>query len=904
MMMQSSLDGDEKIPMRRLDESDVSAAQLAGMNLSQPNFKSYVDDNEARPHMTYYDADLTFKRPSFRDLQFKIDEAERVREEQAETNQGPLPGPNPGEGQGGNKFGTWDGVAASCLLNIFGVIMFLRLGWVVGQAGIGLAVVIIAISTVVTSFTTMSMSAIATNGEVKAGGAYYLISRAIGPQFGGAVGVLFSIGNAVAVALYIIGFCETLVTQLFDHFTLTGDELNDTRIYGLLLLTLLLCMALIGVGWVIKMQLGLLALLVLAILFFMIGTFLPAKPEDGFVGYKNFAENFGPDFQPSEGIDYDFFKTFAVFFPAVTGIMAGANISGDLKNPSKNIPLGTFSSIGISAVVYIAMAIMIGSVSVRSVPGSETVGLLHDNLIMVKVSAWGPMVLAGIYAATFSSALAALVGAPRILMSVAHDNLIPALLPFAKVRERDRSPIRGYFLTYFVAAACVCIGQLNIIAPLISMFFMMTYGLINFSCFVLSITKSPGWRPAFTAYSAWTALSGAVLCMVCMFLTEWRYAIMAVIVGACLYYYVDHRDPEVNWGSAWEAKRNKDAVEMLIQLRNQKQHVKTFRPSYLVLTGEPRKRLHLIRFAQTLKKGWGAMIFGNVTLGDYRQNIVDYRERWRQGYWEDKSLDIYGFLDSVIAPTVRAGSQALIQLSGLGALRPNTLLLGYKEDWADCSKAECDDYANVIRDAFKMRMGVMVMRGLQKIDWDAPPDPTGTVDVWWLLDDGGLSILIPYIMSHHRYWRENLGRNPEVTGKYAAHIRLMVVVSDQLEMRSDFQMISTMLSKFRIKWDLVVVETKNQGPSKEFIDRYEEMSPNDIQSQQRPEVTKRWIRVAELVHEHSSGAKMVYITMPFPRDLTASHNYMSWLEILSVDMKQPVVFLRGNGRNVLTFASE
>jgi len=241
-----------------------------------------------------------------------------------------------------SKFGTWDGVFASCLLNIFGVIMFLRLPWVVGQAGVLWTLIIIGLAGIVVLLTSMSMAAIVTNGEVEGGGAYFMISRALGPAIGGASGVLFAFGLAVAVSMYVIGFCETLVGM---GLSITGDELNDIRISGLIVLTVCLICVLIGIGWVVKLQLLLLALLTSSIISFFIGALL--KPEEEDLPFANgwfdgtLSENLLPEYREFQGDEYHFFSVFGIFFPAVTGIMAGANISGDLKDPSVNIPKGT-----------------------------------------------------------------------------------------------------------------------------------------------------------------------------------------------------------------------------------------------------------------------------------------------------------------------------------------------------------------------------------------------------------------------------------------------------------------------------------------------------------------------------------------------------------------------------------
>uniref|UniRef100_A0ACB8EQW7 Uncharacterized protein n=1 Tax=Sphaerodactylus townsendi TaxID=933632 RepID=A0ACB8EQW7_9SAUR len=238
------------------------------------------------------------------------------------------------------KFGWIKGVLVRCMLNIWGVMLFIRLSWIVGQAGIGLAVLVIAMATVVTTITGLSTSAIATNGFVRGGGAYYLISRSLGPEFGGAIGLIFAFANAVAVAMYVVGFAETVVELLKEHGVVMLDGTNDIRIIGAITIVILLGISVAGMEWEAKAQIVLLVILLVAIVDFIIGTFIPfeSKKPRGFFGYK-----------------------------AATGILAGANISGDLADPQLAIPKGTLLAILITTVVYTGIAVSVGPLPVTEI---------------------------------------------------------------------------------------------------------------------------------------------------------------------------------------------------------------------------------------------------------------------------------------------------------------------------------------------------------------------------------------------------------------------------------------------------------------------------------------------------------------------------------------------------------
>jgi len=851
-----------------------------------------------------------------------------------------------GTGEDGAKFGTWDGVFASCLLNIFGVIMFLRLPWVVGQAGVMCTLLIIGLAGIVVLLTSMSMAAIVTNGKVEEGGAYFMISRTLGPAIGGASGVLFAIGLAVAVSMYVIGFCETMVGM---GLTITGNELNDIRISGLVILTVCLICVLIGIGWVVKLQLFLLFLLTCAILSFFIGVCI--KPNDIDLPFADgwsdgtLNENMVPEYRKFQKKEYDFFSVFGIFFPAVTGIMAGANISGDLKDPSTNIPRGTLWAVAVSMFTYAIMAIFLGAAGARGKIDGST-GLHNDLLIMEKMSIWGPLILSGIYAATFTSALASLVGAPRILLSVAKDNLFAVLEPFA-VTDRKGNPIRGYLITYIISGACVAIGSLNFVAPLITMFFMITYALINYATFLMAIGNSPGWRPSFKYFHWGSALGGALLCTGIMFSTDYVYAFSAIVIAFGLHKYIELKDHQPSWGSAQEARTFRDAIEKTMKLRNVKRHVKNYRPSYLVMCGVPKERPHLVYLGTVLRQSADTMVIyakvnvilakdGSTQLrtmlssnsfgsaGGYQRNPHDkgyLPEHWRAGPISSSTdeiddsrnsldKDVIGFFDKVSAFSVRDGLNMLLQLSGIGVLRPNVIVIGFKDDWMEVRKQSClssasspekgecealEQYVGMIQDTINARMGIIIARDLENITWEASDKELfnfdqgiGTIDLWWLNDDGGLTALVAELLSSHRIFRTSKRK------------RLMVVVETELQWTEPLLVMSQMIKRFRLNLEIVPVQTNGMGPTRKNIALFEEIAGKPVTSFAKPKVTARLIRVGELMRQSSKSAELCILTLPPPSSSQRAVEYLTTLEWLSM-MLPPTLLMRGANQNVLTY---
>jgi amino acid transporter len=555
------------------------------------------------------------------------------------------------------KFGTCDGVIVRCLLNIWGVIMFLRMGFVVAHAGILEGSLVVLASLLLTVLTATSLSAIATNGEVEGGGAYFLISRSLGAESGGAIGLVFAVANAVSVSMYLIGFSETVV-GLYGPGTATvssnpnvtaavvdnymTNKAWDIRIVAFIGLFVILCVACAGADWVVKIDIGQLCILIIGILAFVIGSFttpVNADPTTGmaFTGWNEttFASNWGSDYRPTviNPQGENFMTIFSVFFPAVTGMMAGANISGELKNAQKSLPFGTMFAVTLSNVVYVAIAWILGATCLRD--GGLYGGLFGDSILMIRMAVWGPLVIVGIFASTISSALATLVGAPRILKAVCDDGLFPPLEWFAVAREKDNEPIRGYFLTGFIAILGILIGDLNAIAPLITNFFLATRALINFACFLASYSRSPGWRPTYKMYNKWVSLVTAVLCIAVMFAISWWQALVTLGLGFALYVYIRRAAPEVNWGAAELGYKWSTAKKSLLHLDKIElsHHVKTWRPIFLGIPFNYASDIQtVVNYSKQLEHANGFTIVGDILIGEFHQMYKKSQERIRARY--------------------------------------------------------------------------------------------------------------------------------------------------------------------------------------------------------------------------------------------------------------------------------
>nr|XP_055115819.1 solute carrier family 12 member 8 isoform X1 [Symphalangus syndactylus]XP_055115821.1 solute carrier family 12 member 8 isoform X1 [Symphalangus syndactylus] len=369
-------------------------------------------------------------------------------------------------------FGTWDGVFTSCMINIFGVVLFLRTGWLVGNTGVLLGMFLVSFVVLVALVTVLSGIGVGERSSIGSGGVYSMISSVLGGQTGGTIGLLYVFGQCVAGAMYITGFAECISDLLGLR------NIWAVRGISVAVLLALLGINLAGVKWIIRLQLLLLFLLAVSTLDFVVGSFTHLDPAHGFIGYSPelLQNNTLPDYSPGES----FFTVFGVFFPAATGVMAGFNMGGDLRDPAASIPLGSLAAVGISWFLYIVFVFLLGAICTRE-------ALRYDFLIAEKVSLVGFLFLLGLYISSLASCMGGLYGAPRILQCIAQEKVIPALAYLGQGKGPNKTPMAAICLTSLVTMAFVLVGQVNILAPIVTINFMLTYVTVDYSYFSLSM---------------------------------------------------------------------------------------------------------------------------------------------------------------------------------------------------------------------------------------------------------------------------------------------------------------------------------------------------------------------------------------------------------------------------------
>ncbi|UKZ46266.1 hypothetical protein TrVGV298_000467 [Trichoderma virens] len=577
------------------------------------------------------------------------------------------------KGAGNGKLGTVSGVYIPVYLNILSILMFLRFGHILGQIGfIGILGLLLA-AYCIDLLTVLSLSAIASNGEVKGGGAYYLISRSLGPEFGGSIGILFYLAQALNTAMNVVGLIDCIRLNMGSSFPQgywTG--------YGLQTAALMLCTALclLGSSTFAKASNALLIILTIAIISIPVSAIFKTPFVDEAAGIKftgisvdTLIGNFVP--RVSEG-SYGGIRTFrdlfGVLFPATSGIFAGASMSGDLRNPSKAIPIGTLWATLTTFIAYFTVILSMAAAITHE-------SFLANNNIISLTSLYAPIILAGECAVTFFSALMGVIGSAKLFQALARDKLLPGLSLFGKGSKNGDEPIFAIFLTYSIAQIAL-FADLNQIATLISMGYQMTFFVMNLACFLLKIGSAPNFRPSFQLFSAETAFLGSFLSATAMFFIDETYASTAICALILVFLLIHYLCPPKHWGDVSQNLIYHQVRKYLLRLKPE--HIKFWRPQIILLVNNPRRQARLIQFCNSLKKG-SLYILGHVIVTD-DFNAGVHEAKLQQAAWTryiSEFSKIKAFVQLTMSPSINWGIRNLILSSGLGGMRPNIAIMGF-----------------------------------------------------------------------------------------------------------------------------------------------------------------------------------------------------------------------------------
>ncbi|NNC46207.1 MAG: Na-K-Cl cotransporter, partial [Winogradskyella sp.] len=671
------------------------------------------------------------------------------------------------------KFGTFGGVFTPTLLTILGVIMYLRLGWVVGNAGLLGAWFIILISFIITLCTALSMSAITTNIRIGAGGAYAIVSQALGLEVGGSLGIPRYISQGLAVTMYIFGFREGWLGIFPDHNAFLVDIIVFASLFTI---------AYISANLAIKTQFIIMGVIILSLISIVIAAYdgsmaLPLSDSLSWGSFKGSIEN---DFSGSS-----FWVVFAVFFPAATGIMAGANMSGELKNPKQSIPSGTLWAIGVSFVIYMALAFWIS----RSATEDE---LLTNYYIMVDKAYFGPLIIAGILGATFSSALASIVGSSRILFAMGEHKVLPYSNLLAGT-SKNGQPRNAMLVTGVLIFFTLLLRNLNAVAPLVTLFFLITYAMINIVVIIEQRLGLISYRPVFKIHK-WVPWFGLISSIFAMFIINPSVSLISIAIVLMVYWYLSRQNLETPFEDVrsglfvsfaeWAAKHTWGMKKM---------QQRAWKANLMVPVRDVNGLKGSFEFLRNIAKPKGSIKLLGIEKFNTESKLAHQLEEISASF-RTKGV----FSSSTVIHTdefangINYGSQAL-----QGAFfRPNILFLNLQDH---------DDYDNelipVMKESIRLEIGILLFN----LHTSALLGQRNTINVWvsnrkgdwqlegWDIGNLDLSILVAYKLKLN--WN--------------AQIRLITVIDDTSEEEQAKTFLTTLINLARLPQTLTEVHVGN-----------------------------------------------------------------------------------------------
>jgi solute carrier family 12 (potassium/chloride transporter), member 4/6 len=664
------------------------------------------------------------------------------------------------------KLGTFIGVYTPTVLTILGVIMYLRFGWVVGHVGLWRALVIVLLANVITFVTALSFSAVATNSRVGVGGAYFIVSRSLGLEIGGAIGIPLFLSQALSVTLYAYGLAESL------RIAWPGIPVQAAAFVIILLVGTL---AFRGANAALRLQVPIMVLIALSLAALAAGSLftgslarLPASAPSG---------------------EFGFWFVFAVFFPAVTGIMAGLSLSGDLADPRRSIPKGTVLATLTGLAVYLVVPVLLCL-------GSDPAVLRGEPLVWTRIALFGPwLVLPGLWGAIFSSAVGSILGAPRTLQALAMDRLAPRRLSTARPGEE---PAAGLLVALAIALGAVFLGDLNTVAEVVTMFFLSVYGTMNLVAALEKISGNPSWRPQ-VQIPWWLSMAGAAGCFGAMVLINLPASVVAMLVEFFLWLLLRRRERREDWGDVRRDLYEAVIRWALVRLSHRPMSARNWRPHILVFVSNIDRRLPLVRYGAWFSQNRGVVTACELVVGDLMSLNFDIHERERQIDAILRKEGIVAFGEVDVVANIEQGIVAVAQANGIAGIESNTVILGWPDDLDRLTH-----FLRVIRRLSHLNQSLLIGRA-------EPLAPLHegrrrTIHVWWggLQRNGDLMLLLAYLLSRNPEWRN-------------ARIRILSIASNQMAKEQTERFLAGLIPEIRIAAEVDVMIKPEKISVREMI---------------------------------------------------------------------------------------
>ncbi|MGH7531278.1 MAG: Na-K-Cl cotransporter [Gemmatimonadales bacterium] len=596
--------------------------------------------------------------------------------------------PEADQARGGYGFGWFKGVFTPSILTILGVVMYLRLGWVLGNVGLAATLLIVTLASAITFLTGLSLAALATNMKVGGGGAYYIISRSLGLEVGAAIGLPLYLAQALGISFYVVGFSESLA--------LTFPFLHPTAV-GVTTLAVLAAVVYVSADLALRTQFVIMGAIALSLVSFLLGA--PLEPAAA----------------PAEAVrTLSFWPVFAVFFPAVTGIEAGIAMSGDLKNPARALPLGTMLAVLTGYAIYLAIPIVLHR---QGVPDAV---LISDPLVMQKTARWGPALLVGVWAASLSSAVGSLLGAPRTLQALARDRVVPEFLGRGYGRFND--PRLATILSFAIGLTGILLGDLNAIAPILAMFFLTSYGVLNLSAGFEELISNPAWRPQFRV-PAGLSLAGFAGCLGVMLMIAPGATIIAALTCGGIYSAMKRRSMRARWGDMRLAFMMFVTRVILYRMQGRRHDERTWKPNLLVFSGVPSARWYLIELADAIAQGRSFLTVATfVSDRNWTSQRVGQITESIRSYLDKRNVP--AFIHTLPAADPFEGAATMIRAYGFGPITPNTILIGETEN-----PSSFVEFSGLIQLINRSHRNLVIVR--EQAETAGGEGRRRRVDLWW-----------------------------------------------------------------------------------------------------------------------------------------------------------------------------
>ncbi|MCD4819890.1 MAG: amino acid permease [Candidatus Cloacimonetes bacterium] len=680
------------------------------------------------------------------------------------------------------KFGTFLGVYTPSVLTILGLIMYLRFGWVLGNVGLGYTILIVLLASSITLITALSASAIATNMHVGVGGEYFMVSRSLGPELGGTIGIPLFLCRTLSITFYSFGLAEA--TAMFWP---TGLGVMPNYMIQVIAATIIVIITLVSgksAELALKLQVPILVAVGLSVLALLIGVL-------------------GADFkEPSFAVTFQtapkgFWYVFAVFFPAVTGFSAGIGMSGDLKDPRKSIPKGTLLAVISGMVIYLMIPVLLSITTKVNLTQLVADGPTSGVEVWTSVAFLGVILIApGIFGAILSSAFGSVLGAPRVLQSLALDGLAPK---FLSKLSKSGQPTIATWVSGLIALIAVALGGLNAVAQFVTILFLTLYVMINLSAGIEKLTRDPSYRPKINI--PWfISLLGSLGAILVMALLNPLACVMALVVETLLYIYLRKRSLQKEWGDVRGGLWSSVARFALFKLKNYGINPRNWRPHIIVFTNNINDNQELIHLANWFNHKRGILTICKLIIGKLQLSNIKVENELKKMDDELQSYNISAFNEINFSYDYESGAINVTQANGFASLQSNTIMF----DWSD--------------DKDKMISNLRIMKAVSTIgkstvitkfhDFTVYKEKK-RIDVWWRgkQQNGDMMLLLSYLLTTNFMWRR-------------AKIILHTVVDDIQHKEEMYAQLEMLISEVRINAvQEVIIKAKNETIN-EIISRY------------------------------------------------------------------------------------